>query len=217
MRPLCILIAFVFLLPSASASAQALISEVYYCHGPVDDGFEWVELYNGGLADFSLDGYTLAHGGLDYTWSTVTFGPDDVIPACGTFVVGGPFSVPENAFPVLDKVFNFNEDLQNGGIVADAVAIFAPGADILVDTPIDAVLYGDANSTGLLDETGAAGPPDVGNVTGYGQSIVRTSVAGGWVVGSSPDPNLATVVSVICEPIPTETPSWGHWKSRFGN
>ena len=101
MRPWCLLLLSFCLVVSSPAYGQILISEVYFCHGIVDDGYEWVELYNPGLSDVSLEGYTLANGGFDYSWSAVTFGPDDVIPACGTFVVGGPESVIGNAFPGL--------------------------------------------------------------------------------------------------------------------
>lgn len=215
MRPSCLTLLTFILLAAGSAQGQALISEVYYCHDIVDDGYEWVELYNPTLDEISLDGVILAHGGLDYSWSVVTFGSEDVIPACGTFVVGGPESVAGNAFPVFDKVVNFDGDLQNGGVVADGVALFAPGADILVDTPLDAVLYGDTNPNGLLDETGVAGNPDVATVSDYGQSIMRTSVAGDWEVQLLPDPNATTFLSETCEPISVEFPSWGHLKSRY--
>ena len=203
------------LLVASAAAADVLITEVYYCHGPVDDGYEWIELFNASINDIPLDGYVLGHGGSDYTWSVITFGPDDVIPACGTFVVGGPFSEAGNAFPVFDLALDIEQDLQNGGLVADGVALFAPGANPTVDTPLDAVLYGEENSSGLLDRTGLAAAPHVGNVTGYGVSIARTSEAGNWVVEPAPNPNAVGFIPEICEPIGAADQSWGTMKSRF--
>ena len=43
---------------SASRS-DVLITEVYYCHGPVDDRFEWIELFNASVVDIPLEGYRL--------------------------------------------------------------------------------------------------------------------------------------------------------------
>ena len=64
------------------AQAEVVITEVYYCHGPVDDQYEWVELYNGSTEPFFLDGYVLAWGGFDYSWGSITFGAEDLIPPC---------------------------------------------------------------------------------------------------------------------------------------
>ena len=196
------------------AGAEVQITEVYYCHGPVDDQFEWIELFNASIEEIPLDGYRLAHGGLDYTWTVVEFGPDDVIPACGTFVVGGPESVIENAFPVLDKVQDLDQDLQNGGAVADAVALFAPG-EPLTGIPLDAVFYGDANTTGLLGPEGVPGTPDVGNVPGYGISIARVAEDGTWAIELAPNPNALGYIPEICRPIEDDVQSWGALKATI--
>lgn len=202
------------LLLAAPAAAQVILTEVYYCHGPVDDQFEWVELYNATVVDVPLEGYTLAHGGADYGWTTITFGADDVIPACATFVVGGPQSVPGNGAPVFDKTIDLDQDLQNGGVVADAVALFAPG-EPLTGIPLDAVFYGVANTTGLIGPLGVAGTVDVGNVPGYGASIARVDDAGTWEIQPFPNPNTIGYIPEICEPIEGGVRSWGAAKGRL--
>ncbi|MCP4662152.1 MAG: hypothetical protein GY856_42660 [bacterium] len=58
--------------------------------------------------------------------------------------------------------------------------------------PIDAVVYGSNNNNGLIDETGSANPPEVGDAPG-GSSIERTNLAGSWQIQSSPTPNSTSL------------------------
>jgi hypothetical protein len=165
-----------------------LISEVYYDGPSGDDGFEWIELYNSSDQTIDLSAFSLGNGGTTYLSTQVqlsgTVGPGE------TFVVGGPTSDTSNGNPVYDLVINFDPDLQNSGTVGDGVALFnKPAAQVDASTvPIDAVIYGPNNSSGLIDETGVANPPEVGDAP-EGSSIERTDLAGSWHIQSSPTPN----------------------------
>jgi len=69
------------------------------------------------------------------------------------------------------------------------VALFnVPAAAITGSTvPIDAVVYGPNNSSNLIDETGSANSPEVGDAS-EGSSIERTTLGGSWQIRSSPTP-----------------------------
>lgn len=197
-----------------TVQAEVLITEVYYCHGPVDDQYEWIELYNQSVTEVSLDGYRLAHGGADYTWTVIEFGPDDVVAPCETFVVGGPLSTAENAFPVFDLAIDFDENLQNGGTIGDGVALFAPG-EPLTGIPLDAVFWGVENAFGLLGPDGQPAVPNVGNVPGYGISITRVDEVGTWEITPAPNPNTIVYIPALCRPIAEDARSWGGVKDDF--
>ena len=181
---------------------QVILSEVFYNPSGADDGLEWVELYNAGSTPVDLSGYSLGAGGTDYTYSKAqlsgTIQPDSV------FVVGGPTSGSANGSPSFDLVLNFNPDLQNSGTTADGVALFdVPASQVNAATvPVDAVLYGSSNDNGLIDETGSANAPEVGNA-GTGASIERIDVAGAWQVQSVPTPNTSPLISGGSNTAPT--------------
>lgn len=110
---------------------------------------------------------------------------------------------------------DFTPDIQNSGSTADAVALFAPGANVLTDTPIDAVIYGGANTNGLIDETGLPGAVDVADAPA-GYSIARTSLAGDWVVTDNIIP-YDHYFSYECGGyvVGNEDSSWGSVKARY--
>ncbi len=172
------------------------LSEVLYDAAGTDDGWEWVEFYNGTSEDIDLSGYSLGYGGSDYTYGVVQL--SGIIQAGQTFVVGGPATTTVNRIPVYDQIFNFDPDLQNsdnsGNGNGDGVALFAaPASDITPNTrPIDAVIYGANNNDGLIDETGLANQPDVGDAV-IGESIERTDLAGAWQVQPNPTPNQTSL------------------------
>jgi len=53
-------------------------------------------------------------------------------------------------------------------------------------------LYGGSNSNNLIDETGSANAPEVGDASS-GESIERTDLAGSWQIQSSPTPNSTSL------------------------
>lgn len=171
-----------------------VLAEVYYDHPADDDQFEWVKLYNGTGAPVDLAGYGLGWGGPDYAYGTLqlsgTIGPGEC------FVVGGPSGDAGSGSPVFDQAIDFNPDIQNSGTTADGVALFAvPAASITAATvPIDVVIYGPANMSGLIDETGAAAAVDVAD-GGSGDSMHRLS-DDTWAIAPDPGPNA-------CVPFPS--------------
>ncbi len=188
---------------AALSAGTVVLSEVLYDVSASDDGFEWVELYNPGPEPVDLSGYSLGNGGIDYTYSVLQLA--GTIAACQTFVAGGPGSNPDNGHPVFDQVLNFEPDFQNSGSAGDGVALFdVPASQITASTvPIDAVIYGPNNDNGLIDESGSAPGPDVGDAE-PGSSIERFDLAGFWRIQSSPNPNAAPFTCPdVCIPGPT--------------
>lgn len=175
-------------IPATIPVGAVLLTEVLYNPDGTDAGLEWIELYNAATYAVDLSELCLGAGGSDYTSTAAQLG--GVVQPGATWVIGGPTSSAANGSPVYDEVEDLTSDLQNGGSTADGVALFnvrCAQVDALT-VPIDAVVYGDANLSGLIDETGVASSPEVGNA-GSGQSIERVDAAGAWQVRAIPDPN----------------------------
>jgi len=171
------------------AYPSLILTEVYYDQPGGDDTFEWVKLYNGTGGPVNLAGYSIGWGGTDYTYGGVDL--VGVIPNGECFVVGGPGGNADNGFPMgpmYGQSVNLEPDIQNSGVTADAVGVFdVPFASIGAGSvPIDAVLYGENNASGLLDETGAPGMVDVGDAIS-GSSIRRLS-DDTWAIEPVPSP-----------------------------
>lgn len=158
-----------------------LLTEVLYDASGGDDDFEWVEIVNTTNQAIDLSQLAIGSGGSDYTSTVAPL--SGTLPPGAVFVIGGPESSADNGSPVFDLELDFEPDLQNSGSTADGVALFNIPAEIISATavPIDAVVYGGANSNGLLDETGAVSPPEVGDAPS-GASISRTDLAGSWTI-----------------------------------
>jgi hypothetical protein len=133
-----------------------------------------------------LSGYSIGSGGT--AWTTTVYQLSGTLPPGGCAVVGGPNSSETNYSPVFLLSADFNPDIQNSGDTADGVGLFAMTAEEISDdsVPVDAVLYGKTNTSGLVDETGQAGAVDV-NDASSGSSIARTGE--GWIVQPAPTPN----------------------------
>ena len=172
----------------APPPAGLILSEVFYDRSSTDGGYEWVELYNSGSVTIDLASFSLGYGGTTYTSGTYQLS-GSVAPGA-TFVVGGLSSDSTNASPSYDQSQDFSPDIQNSGSIGDGVALFnVPATAITSSTvPIDAVVYGPNNNNNLIDETGSANSPEVGDASA-GSSIERTTVAGAWQIQSSPTPN----------------------------
>jgi len=162
-----------------------ILTEVLYDVAGTDDDYEWVEIYNGTMKTIDLAGYSIGSGGLNYTTSSLQLAGTLAPGQC--FVIGGPLSDATNYNPVFGQAMDFEPDIQNSGSTADGVALFAvPAAGLKTDTvPVDAVIYGGSNSSGLPDETGKPGEVDAPDASS-GNSIQRT--ASGWNVQPAPTP-----------------------------
>jgi hypothetical protein len=176
--------------PPPPPAEGLILSEVLYDVDGGDDGWEWIELYNSGSQTIDLASFSIAYGGTSYGNPVQLQGTVD--PG-KTFVIGGPSSHPQtNGKPSYDQVENFSPDLQNSGSDGDGIALYdVPAAEWTSSTvPIDAVIYGPNNNNGLIDETGAANPPEVGDAAA-GESIERVDVAGAWEIENKPTPGRA--------------------------
>lgn len=167
-----------------------ILAEVLYDPmGGNDDDKQWVKLYNPCDAEIELsNAYVLAYGGDDYTYGQYELTGSIDPGECR--LVGGPDSNNDNANPVWGQNVDFMPDLQVSGQVADGVALFLGGAgDVMADTvPLDAVIYGGANESGLLDAEGGMPEPHVGDA-GSLDSIRRTGLAAEWEIAATPTPN----------------------------
>ncbi|MCR9164223.1 MAG: amidohydrolase family protein [Nannocystaceae bacterium] len=173
-----------------------VIAEVYYNHTGGDDDFEWVKLFNGTGADIDLSTYSLGYGGTDYTYAQLQL--VGTIGAGECFLVGGPSGDADSGFagpPMFDQAVAFSPGMQNSGATADAVALFDVTADMIgaATVPIDAVIYGENNVNGLLDETGAAGAVDVADVGSAASAVLQDDLT--WGVSLAPTPT-------VCLPFP---------------
>lgn len=167
------------------------IAEVFYDATGSDDQLEWIELVNEG--DFAVDlaGWSLGWGGADYTAGAQAL--EGVIEAGARFLVGGPLATADNWNPVFDLAVDLESDLQNAGAVADGVALFdVPSGEVAAESvPVSAVVYGEANTSGLLDESGGIAAVDVADAPG-GSSIERGR-DGVWRVQETPTPGAPPV------------------------
>jgi hypothetical protein len=180
----------------APAFPDLVIAEVYYNHTGTDDLFEWVKIYNGTGGPVNLAGYSLGWGGTDYTYGGLDLA--GVVNNGECFVVGGPSGNVASGFPagpIFGQSLDFNPDIQNSGATADGVALFdLPTAVVTgVTVPIDAVIYGVDNTSGLIDETGAAAAVDVGD--SGAESSIRLLDDLTWAVNPDPTP-------LACTPFP---------------
>jgi len=169
------------------APGRVLLAEVFYNPASTDDQLEWVRLYNDGSSPVDLAGWSMAWAGSDWTYGRMDL--SGTIPPRSCLLVGGPQSTAGNFSPVFDLAQDFNPDIQNSGTTADGVALFQVPASQVQGTsvPKDAVIYGGANSSNLIDETGQVNPPDVADA-GSGKSI-RRKADGSWEVAATPTPN----------------------------
>jgi hypothetical protein len=173
------------------------IVQVHYDHAnpSADDGYEWVQIYNAHTSDVDLGGYSLGWGGTDYTYGGVDL--VGIIPAGGCFIVGGPLTDAENGNPTYDQAANLTPDLQNSGNPGDGIALFdVPVASVTAGTcPIDAVIYGNNNSSGLMDESCSAGSVDVGD-TSAGGGLLKDGPSS-WTTVSQVDPSICPGSTVV--------------------
>ena len=170
---------------------RLLLVEVLYDVDDLNDGFQWVKLYNRCDEPVDLDGYGLSYAGLDYGDPNLEQLTGTIDPF-GCFVVGGPNSAPLNGEPDIELSDDFAPDLDIAEFAGSAVALFAvPAARITTETvPIDAVIYGPNNDNALVDATGTPpAAPHVGNAPING-SIQRTSADETWITAAVPTPNV---------------------------
>ena len=190
---------------SAAVGDHVIISEAFYDPAGTDNSLEWVELFNPTTGPIDLGNYSLGNGGDYYTYSIVQLTGTLAPGSC--WVIGGPTSVLTNHLPIFNQEFNFSPDIQNGGADADGIALFNVKAISITSAtiPVDAVIYGTANTNNLIDETGAVNPPDTGTAAS-GKSNERIDITGTWQVQAAPTPNNCTVLTTTVVPLPPTPP-----------
>jgi hypothetical protein len=163
------------------------IAEVFYL-GPVSsDGLQWVRLYNATTIPIDLSSYSLGAGANSYVESTTqlagTIGPG----AC--FVVGGPTSSFDNGDPVFSQTAWFNPAVPAAASGGAGVALFGvPASGAGTGTlPLDAVVYGSANTGGLRAPDGTVAQAVLGGDVLPGDSLML--LGGGWIDQYPPAPN----------------------------
>ena len=169
-----------------------VISEVFYDRSGSDNGFEWIEIFNGSPLGVDLAAFSLGYGGENYTSTMVSLG--GIIGAGEYVVVGGPRSDASNASPNYHLAIDFSPDLQNAGYVADGIALFdgQPSQNGVDSVPIDAVIYGGANINQFINADGQVLPPMVGDAPS-GSSIERNS-SKDWSIARHPNPGVGILV-----------------------
>ncbi len=177
---------------------------------PVNDAFEFVELYDGGIGMTPLDGLVLVffNGNGDSSYRAIDL--DGFTTNANGFFVAGNTGVPN-----VGVTFPPNT-LQNGG---DAVALYlGNAADFPTGTPVtssallDSVVYGrtsDAIATGLLGGLLFGSQINEGaNNMGADDSIARSPDGGtafddtAWVT-QAPTPGVTNVTSLEISLFPT--------------
>lgn len=151
-----------------------------------DDGFEWVELYNGSASPVSVAGWGLAFATQpdDQAVPSVRLGGGLEIPAGGFLVIGGE-GVEES-----DVVLPFSI---GNGTETDAVRLFD-----CEDTVVDTVLYGDEpNADGMTDDQGEVvepyGDPGAEDAMARVADGVDTDTADDWKVVGVTTPGASNV------------------------
>ncbi len=172
--------------PGTPGECGIRIAEVLYDAVSSDNGKEWIKLYNSCEDTIELDGMSLGWGGSTYKDGLDLEGKLD---GGRCMIIGGPTTDATNGGPTIDMAANFSPDLQNSGSTADGIAIFAAAnADVDGDTvPVDAVIYGGSNTSGLIDASGSAPDPHVRDAKS-GDTIVRIG-EGEWDVADEPTPD----------------------------
>jgi hypothetical protein len=174
----------------AAVDCWPVIKEVVYdVTGPSDDQLQWVQLYNPCDRVIDVSTYTIAYAGEDWaTWFKPLLG--SVAPGM-CYVVGGPEASPVNGDPDIDFADDFSPGLFRDDLLGGGVALFElPPEQITIRTvPLDAVIYGPNNDSGLMDASGAVpGDAHVPHPV-EGGSIQRTSLADTWEVAATPGPD----------------------------
>ena len=193
---------------SSAANAELLINETDADQTSTDTG-EFLELYDGGAGNTSLDGYTLVFFNGSNDTSYFTQGLDGFSTnADGYFVLCGDSSVISNCDLDVSPDSNL---IQNG---ADAVALYAAAASafpngtaVTTSALVDAVVYDtdDADDAGLLVLLNSGQPQLNENMNSAGttQSLQRCSGNARdteGFVAANPTPGAANACDVVVDP-----------------
>lgn len=172
----------------AVAARRLILSEVVYDVVGADSGHEWVELRNAGTSAIPLACYALGNGSMTYRYSIAQL-PPIAVPPGGCVLIGGPDCGGGACTADLD----FEPDYLNVSTGAAGVALLYGTLASITDAtiPVDAVIYGGANTGMLRDATGAIPPTAHVADVAAGHSIAR-SATGAWTDLATPTPGTCT-------------------------
>lgn len=151
------------------------------------DAAEFIELYDGGVGNTSLDGLSLVlfNGNGDVAYRTISL--DGLTTDANGYFVIGSANVPN-----VDLAAFTTNGLQNG---ADAVALYTgpPPATATTTNLVDAIVYGtnDADDTGLLAALGQTIQVNEGSAT---DALARDPDGTGAFTAQAPTPGATNFV-----------------------
>jgi hypothetical protein len=162
------------------------IAEIFYNDTQYSDGEQWVRLYNSTSMTLDLSQYSLGAGSTSYTQTTAQLSGTIAPGAC--FVIGGPTSNVYNGGPSYSQILHLSPDLPMGGTTGAGVALFSvPAESITASTvPVDAIVYGDANTAGLMGPMGTPIRPSTEDAAPGTSLLLQNSV---WVDNLAPSPS----------------------------
>ncbi len=163
-----------------TGSEALKINEFLFDPGSTDAGKEWVELYNGGLSDMRLDGFTIETA--TSTWGTDFTFPGGVTIPAGAFVLVGGESVAGSDFISTDLSLGNGTD-GDGLRLVDCTGVV-----------VDTVLYGDTMADGLTGDDGSdAVVSGAGSDVSLGRSAdgVDTNTPDDWMAFTTPTPGVS--------------------------
>jgi hypothetical protein len=162
-----------------------LLAELFYYAAGGDGGRQWVKLSNASSVPIDLSQYSLGAGTSSYRELTAPLDGELLPGAC--FIVGGPESSGHNGWPHYSQVIQFAPTIPHAGADSAAgVALFDVATANTGTLPLDAVVYGARNQSGLVRPDGSVALPDAAE-TRANRSLVRTS--SGWRESMLPTPN----------------------------
>ena len=128
---------------SASEASGLVINEFLTNAPGTDDGFEWVELYNGSGGTVDLSGWAIASG-------TSSFSAGDPFPGGTTIPDGGYLVIAQSAKVSGGDVVNGGWSLGNATSSSDGVRLEDCNGSVA-----DTVIYGEPNDDEFLDDGGS--------------------------------------------------------------
>ncbi|SDW62073.1 ExeM/NucH family extracellular endonuclease [Litoreibacter albidus] len=160
------------------------------------DSQEFIEIYDGGIGNTSLDGLSLVlfNGNGDASYNTISL--DGLSTNADGYFVIGSADVPN-----VDLVAFTTNGIQNG---ADAVALYSgtPPSSATTENLIDAIVYGtnDSDDTGLLAALGQTVQYDEsGNGNSTGDALARDVDGTGDFVAQAPTPGGSNYIAPPAE------------------
>lgn len=188
--------------PFPTASFEEIIETPTFVLNEIDadqdstDSAEFIEIYDGGVGNASLDGLTVAlfNGNGEAAYNTISL--DGLSTNADGFFVIGSANVPN-----VDLVAFTTNGLQNG---ADAVALYdgPPPLAATTDNLLDAVVYGtaDADDAELLAALGQSVQADESaNGNSVGDALARQPDETGEFIAQAPTPGASNVIEPPAE------------------